>query len=137
MDVQKESELRARILAAAEVVGEAYRVAVPEGLRTATGNRFERELQRLEAMTSFLEEVALETAQPGLSKKLNGYTDLNVLRQTDDEDLMQLDGVGKSSVKAIRKALKREEANGESDSQGELVREDSESETDGSGEGPR
>lgn len=125
MDIQKEAELRSRVLAAAMVLADAYRVEVPAAFGAVSGNRFERELQRLEATAVFLEALVLETAQPGLSKKLDGYTDLRVLRSTEDDDLMQIDGVGKGTVKAIRKALSRE-ADGEDISQSELVREGNE-----------
>lgn len=123
MNIQKEAELRSRVLAAAGILAEAYHVEVPSALRAVSGNRFEREIQRLEATAEFLEVLALETAQPGLSAKLAGYTDLSVLRSTEDDDLMQIDGVGKGTVKAIRKALSRDKANGEDNDQGELVRE--------------
>ena len=117
MDIEKEAALRGRILAAANVLSDAYKIAIPDALRSASGNRFEREISRLDAMATFLEALVLETAQSGLSKKLGEYSEISVLRRTEDEDLLQIDGIGKSTVKAIRKSLGQDY--GESNDQGE------------------
>jgi hypothetical protein len=137
MNVQKEADLTARLLAAASVLANAYNLDVPEGLRMTTGDRHECELQRLEATALFLEQMVLETAHPGLSEKMSGYSEILVLNKTNDEDLSAIDGVGKDAVKALRKTLKgkKEVGDGENDSQSQLVQEGGDGGAYGSGEG--
>ena len=104
---QREMDAISRILAAFELLAARHGLVVPDRLRTVSGTRIERRAIRLEAMAGFTEQVALETIQTGLGAKLagHGYTEIAVLRQTDDDDLASLDGIGKATVRALRKVL--------------------------------
>lgn len=107
---RREMDAISRILAAFEVLAAKHGLAIPDGLETVSGPRPERRAKRLEAMAMFVEGVALETIQPGLASKLaaHGYTEIAVLRHTEDEDLLALDGVGKAALRELRRGLAME-----------------------------
>jgi hypothetical protein len=103
----RERNARSRILEAATVLARQQPVDVPVELSVVEGDRQTRHVKQLEATAQFMECLALENVQTGLSGKLGavGYTSLAVLRQTSDEDLMALDGIGRKTVDALRKTL--------------------------------
>lgn len=96
-----------RIIEALNVLSRQYGVhLLPELLRRATGSPAERSAQRFDALAGVLEALAYEGIKPGLAQTLlpYGYT-VAALRDTPDDELAQIDGVGEATIRAMRRAL--------------------------------
>ena len=104
---KREMNAATRILAAAEVLAARFKIAVPGDLRSVSGGPIERSVKRSEAFAQLLENIFLESVSPGLSREIQSYTNVAMLRGASEADLKEVVGItNKATVKKLHAALK-------------------------------